>query len=251
MPCSAEFRLSVTRALGDQLAALLDELTPAPLTQENLDTLDSRPGVYLLYYQNKPVYVGKTDRSLPQRLGKHRFKLSGRLNIVAADVGFICAYVEEDLAAVAPEKTLIARYRAQGGLPWDAGGFGINDPGIIRDDTTFGPDHFDVMYPADLERPVPEVKPGTYSAAELVTAIKSALPFVFRFKADSPRGRKPHRDFNAASVTVPRHNLTADELFSLLAAAMPGWQITALPGYVIMYPVGASYPSARKIYTAT
>jgi len=29
---------------------------------------------------------------------------------------------------------------------------------------------------------------------------------------------------------------------------MPAWQITALPGYVIMYQERRDYPSARKIY---
>lgn len=42
--------------------------------------------------------------------------------------------------------------------------------------------------------------------------------------------------------------MSADQIFGLLADALPHWQITALPGYVVMYPVGGSFPSARKIY---
>lgn len=248
MPSSAEFKLSVTRALGDQLAQLLERLTPEPLTEKSLQALDPRSGVYQLYHQGSLVYVGKADSSLPQRLGQHRFKLSGRLNIDAESVGFTCVYVEEDLEALAPERLLINRLREQGGVPWNTNGFGSNDPGQRRDTTAFEGNHFDVLYPVDLERPIPEIIPGTHSAAELATAIKAALPFVFRFK--TVRRGRPHQDFYVASVSVSERNMTADDLFSLLAEAMPDWQITALPGYVIMYPVGGSFPSARKIYTA-
>lgn len=248
MPCSAEFRLSVTRALGDQLAELLSQLTPAPLTEESLQVLDPRPGVYQLYHQGELVYVGKADSSLPQRLGQHRFKLSGRLNVDPEAVGFTCVYVEEDLEAVAPERLLINRFREQGGVPWNTNGFGSNDPGQRRDTTVFEGNHFDVLYPADLEHPMPEVAPGTYSAAELAITIKSALPFVFRFK--TVRRGRPHQDFYLASVVVPEPNMSADQLFGLLADAMPEWQITVLPGYVVMYPAGGSFPSARKTYKA-
>ncbi|MGH3621576.1 MAG: GIY-YIG nuclease family protein [Sciscionella sp.] len=248
MPHSAEFRLSVTRALGDQLAQLLGELTPTPLTDATLQELDQRPGVYQLYHQGELVYIGKADSSLPQRLGQHRFKLSGRLNIDTASVGFTCVYIEEDLEAVAPERLLINRFRGRGGIPWNTNGFGSNDPGQRRDTTEFEGNHFDVLYPAELDRPVPEISPGTYQAGDLAIALKAALPFVFRFKSAGRRGGPPHPDFRAASVTVPESNMTADQLFGLLAESMPDWQATALPGYVIMYPTGGLFPSARKIY---
>ena len=41
---------------------------------------------------------------------------------------------------------------------------------------------------------------------------------------------------------------SADYLFAAIAEALPGWQVTALPGYVIMYPENRTYPSARRVY---
>ena len=39
-PFSKQFRLSITKALGDQLAEELANLTPAPLTKSNLENLE-------------------------------------------------------------------------------------------------------------------------------------------------------------------------------------------------------------------
>jgi hypothetical protein len=50
------------------------------------------------------------------------------------------------------------------------------------------------------------------------------------------------------TVVVPAHDPRADELFALISEALPGWQITALPCYVIMYPERREYPSARRVY---
>ena len=81
MPSSAEFRLSITRALEDQLAAALKTLSPDPLTAEGLGELEARGGVYQLYHRGTFVYVGKAEQSLPGRLGDHLRKISGRMNI--------------------------------------------------------------------------------------------------------------------------------------------------------------------------
>src|SRR5689334_4898102 len=54
-----DFRLSITKALGDQLAAALEKLGRAPLDEQHLKALDERPGVYQLYINEKFVYVGK------------------------------------------------------------------------------------------------------------------------------------------------------------------------------------------------
>src|SRR5690606_35072949 len=64
----AEFKLSITKALGDQLAAALEELSPAPLTEENINSLPRHKGVYQLYRHGEPVYIGKADVTLGQRL---------------------------------------------------------------------------------------------------------------------------------------------------------------------------------------
>ncbi|MES9553117.1 MULTISPECIES: GIY-YIG nuclease family protein [unclassified Streptomyces] len=106
----AEFKLSITKALGDQLAAALDDLMPAPLTSEIIQALRPLPGVYQLYKGDDLVYVGKADKSLPQRIEKHFRKISGRRNISLAEMSFTCLYVDEDFGAVAPERLLINKH---------------------------------------------------------------------------------------------------------------------------------------------
>lgn len=97
-----DFRLSITKALGGQLAAAPSPLEWAPSTAENLAVLDERPRVYQLYLCGEFVYVGKADKSLSAGLGNHLRKLSGRRNIDVSDVTFSCLYVAEDFFALAP-----------------------------------------------------------------------------------------------------------------------------------------------------
>ena len=248
MASTAEFRLSITKALGDQLAAALAMLTPAPLQLEELAHLQPRGGVYQLYHRGEFVYVGKADRSLPDRLGDHLSKISGRMNISLADMGFTAMYVEEDLSAVAPETLLINRYRATGGVPWNLAGFGNNDPGRERDTSRVEPPHFDALYPANLDLPCKGVRAETYRVADLLRHVKTALPFVFRYQDGRRRADAQPAIYRQTTVSIPSDNPTADTVFTMIATAMPDWQITALPGYVIMYREQRHYLSARKVY---
>ncbi|MGW0432342.1 GIY-YIG nuclease family protein [Micromonospora sp. NPDC003197] len=241
---SADFRLSITRALGDQLAESLEKLTPAPLDLASIAALAPRPGVYQLYEDDHFVYVGKADNSLPARLTEHFTKIAGRLHV--GRMTFACLYVEEDLHAVAPEKLLIARYKGEGQAPWNNNGFGNNDPGKERDTTDFSkkPRHFDVLHSANLDWVCDTIMPGRYTADHLLKSLKEALPYVFRYQQAAF-----HKE---VTVEVMSRRPTADELFQSLAWAIadvePTWQITALPGYVILYPKKGPYPSARRTY---
>lgn len=244
MPATAEFRLSITRALADQLERSLATLSPQPLTRDNIDALPPRAGVYQLYLGDDVVYIGKAESSLPVRLRKHFTKISGRKNIDPTEVGFTCLFVDEDLSAVAPERTLIDRYKAAGLAPWNFNGFGSNDPGQNRDTTVFEKDHFDVRFPAGLDWVCQDIPAGSYVASDLLKRVKKSLPYLFRYQRATFHDR--------LNVTVPHEAPTADELFTVLGAAIaaydPKWQIVALPGYVIMYPKNGPFPSARKIY---
>lgn len=243
----AEFKLSITKALGDQLAAALDELTPAPLTVENIQALHPSPGVYQLYKGVDLVYVGKADRSLPSRIEKHFRKISGRINIQMAEMAFTCLYVDEDFGAVAPERLLINKHRGQGEVPWNYNGFGNNDPGKRRDTTVVDQEHFDRAYPIDLEFKIAELlgieqtMDGTITLASLLSTTKAALPYVFRYESSQV--------FEQIRVPRPDEWITADEVLRLAASHLPDhWQITALPGYVIMYGKQDVYPSASRYY---
>ncbi|MFD0272678.1 Eco29kI family restriction endonuclease [Kitasatospora sp. NPDC059646] len=223
-----DFRLSITKALGDQLADALSHLGRAPLADENLAQLDDRPGVYQLYLDGDFVYVGKADKTLPGRLRNHLRKLSGRRNIDLADVAFSCLYVAEDFSALAPEQLLISHHKEMGNIPWNNNGFGNKDPGRQRDSTILKNNHFDVVFPIDLDRPVEGLVPGDTSLHAFLKALKGGLPYNFRY-AEPPRSK-------SSFVTVPHGGLSANDAFRMLSEALPeAWQVAALMGYVIMY----------------
>ncbi|MEU2746688.1 GIY-YIG nuclease family protein [Streptomyces collinus] len=257
---SNQFRLSITKALGDQLAEELDKLTPAPLTQDNLDELDrravienlaSRSGVYQLYRQTeqdpepKLVYVGKAEKPLYQRLGNHLKKISGRIGISLDEMTFKCLFVAEDFTAVAPEKLLIKQYRKDGHIPWNTNGFGNKDPGRNRDRTVLKKNHFDVLFRIDLGREVVGLAAGGQTLESLLAQIKNGLPYNFRYEESGI--------YQDVTVSVPPGPMTADQAFRLVAANLPdGWQVAALMGYVIMYhDAQADYASAWRYYRGT
>ncbi|MFF8769693.1 Eco29kI family restriction endonuclease [Kitasatospora sp. NPDC015120] len=237
-----DFRLSITKALGDQLADALSHLGRAPLADENLVQLDERPGVYQLYLGGDFVYVGKADKTLPGRLRNHLRKLSGRRNIDLDDVAFSCLYVAEDFSALAPEQLLISHHKEMGSIPWNNNGFGNKDPGRQRDSTILKKNHFDVVFPIDLDRPVEGLVPGDTSLHAFLKALKSGLPYNFRY-AEPPRSK-------SSFVTVPHAGLSANEAFRLLSEALPeAWQVAALMGYVIMYADSPNeYKSAWRYF---
>jgi hypothetical protein len=236
----AEFRLSITRALADQLATTLASLTPAPLRHDNVSMVRPRPGVYELFVGGERVYVGKAAKSLNSRLGQHLRKLSGRTGVDLTDVRFVCVYVDEDLDAAAPERLLIKRYRASESVPWNTNGFGNKDPGRNRDTSVVKAAHFDAIYPIDLQHRV-ALPSRVRTLDEALDAAKAALPYLLRFDSE-PAAKRVYRD---ATVTPPSRPLPVTDLAALLVAALPhGWQLTALPGYLILYRETRAYESA-------
>ncbi|MGO4458045.1 GIY-YIG nuclease family protein [Streptomyces sp. M-16] len=253
---SDQFRLSITEALSKQLYAALSRLEPAPLTQENLDALaplaeklglPSKAGVYQLFRQEpgkerELAYVGKADEPLPDRLGNHLYKLSGREGVSIDEISFRCLFVEEDLSSVSPEKMLIKQHLETGKIVWNNRGFGNNDPGRNRDRTTIKSTHFDLEFPTDLSRKVDGLTPGVQTLHAVLGKIKRGIPFNFRFKHSAA--------FKNQMVTVPEEDMTVDEAFRFVAQHLTGkWQICALLGWAIMYDDSPStYPSARRYY---
>ncbi|WP_329106864.1 Eco29kI family restriction endonuclease [Micromonospora sp. NBC_01699] len=237
---TAEFRLSITRALADQLETTLRPLKPAPLTTTHLSRVLGRPGVYTLFFNGQRVYVGKAASSLQDRLTQHLRKLSGRSGLDPAAVGFVCVYVDEDLDAAAPEKLLIKKYREHDSIPWNTNGFGNKDPGRNRDTSVVKAVHFDATYPIDLDYRC-RLHPGSQPLTAILDSAKGQLPYLLRF--DSSAGaRKTYRD---TSLTPSDQPMNARNLAHQVIAALPvGWQLTALPGYLIMYQERRRYDSA-------
>jgi hypothetical protein len=243
---TADFKLSITKALADQLAERLWPLCPIPLTEDAVDDLDPRPGVYLLYHEGHRVYVGKAQRKLSTRLRRHWRKVRGRENLRPDDVTFVGLYVDEDLDAAAPEKLLIRRYKAEGGsdgVPWNLNGFGNNDPGKQRDLSAVPVNHFDARYPADLEWAL-DLPAGQRPLGRVLEEAKQQLPYNLRF--EDARRSGGARTAYQTEVDVPPVSITTSQLLELAITALPpSWQATALPGYVILYGKHAEFPSAR------
>ncbi|MFD4767560.1 Eco29kI family restriction endonuclease [Streptomyces niveus] len=239
-----DFKLNITKALGDQLAEELQTLAHAPLTEESISSLTLAGGVYQLYHQGEFVYVGKADSSLPDRLRHHLRKIAGRRNIPLSDLTFSCLYVDDDFSALAPEQLLIYHHKRRNGIPWNNNGFGNKDPGRQRDTSLVKVGHFDMRFPIDLDFAVTGLAPGVASLDRLLKTAKERLPYVFRYQS-LPR-------FKQAIVEIPSPTMTADSLFRLISTAIPGdWQIVALMGYVIMYPDSPqTYASASRYYRA-
>jgi hypothetical protein len=255
-PFNADFKLSITKALADQLDEKLDKLTPHTLTKEAIDSLERRPGVYLLWYREQRVYVGKAQQPLPVRLSNHLTKLSGRRNLSIDEVKFVCLYVDEDLDAAAPEKLLIKKYRARTdggdlepsrGVPWNTNGFGNKDPGKERDGSAVASNHFDALYPIRLDFDALALGRGPARVGDVLSSLKSQLPYNFRFDKKSEWARRDYKRM----VDVPATTSTTERAIALIVQALPeGWQATALPGYLILYPEKEirQYPSALRLW---
>lgn len=244
---AADFKLSITQALADQLAERLKPLRPARLGENSLQHVENRPGVYELFLADQRVYVGKASRSLPARLRNHMRKLSGRRGLSLANVSFVCLYVDEDLEAAAPETLLIKKYRGAGGSPWNANGFGNKDPGRRRDTSEIAADHFDALYPINLDATV-KITPGRWRVNELLAEIKGNLPYNLRYDRTSTAARHNYQ----AAVQIESSAQTARQLAELVVSALPvGWQLTALPGYAILYKETTEYDTALAWWRRT
>ncbi|APU16974.1 MULTISPECIES: GIY-YIG nuclease family protein [Actinoalloteichus] len=245
MANSAEFRLSIMKALGDQLLESIEQLEPAPLTSEHVDALDPRAGVYQLRHHGEVVYVGKAN-SLPSRLEKHRRKLSGRRGIFLDDVSFTCLYVESDLPVVTPETMLINRNREAGRASWNSGGFGSNDPGKERDTTRLNVESFDAKYPVRLDWPCGELS-GGLALADLLVELKAHLPYVFRYESARIKSTDVLGGPYGEIVSI-RSDASAEDVFEAIIDVLPpGWQLTVLHGYVILYQKIQGVPDAQRI----
>jgi hypothetical protein len=228
---SAQFHLSITRALGEQLRDAINDLAPASLAHTNILKLRPESGVYQLYRDGKLVYIGKAETSLPERLRQHLRKVEGRRNISASEMTFTCLYVAEDFSAVAPEKLLIKHFQGDGKTPWNNNGFGNKDPGRNRDHTIVKAGHFDAQFSINLNIPI-TVPIGIYTVKQFLEVLKAALPFNLRYDQKfKGKGRLALTD-----LEVTQDPMLVHAAFALIIDSLPPqWQLTALPGYAILY----------------
>ncbi|KQX65976.1 GIY-YIG nuclease family protein [Angustibacter sp. Root456] len=247
LPNADVFTLDLNAALLAQLPAALEGLETAPLTKENLAKLGPEHGVYQLFHQGQPVYIGKSKQALRNRLGQHLNRCSGRYNIDLADMSFRCLYVDKFVDSASPESVLIERYQAQGKAPWNVKeGFAPKDVGRGRPDGRPGKWYLDrpVRHDCVIEvdgagEPMP--------IEQALLAIKNAVPFDL-FKFASQRSRLPKdqamtEDYVGRTVTLASGpSPLMDHLANVLHQLPPGWQASIIPQGVFVYRESVDSP---------
>lgn len=254
---SSNFEINIIEALRLQLVSALDLLDISPLQKSSLNALSPTQGIYQLFLEKRPIYVGKAD-NLPKRLEEHRFKISGRKTPTNFSMGFKCLYVHQNWTTLAPETSLISHYKglATGHCEWNGNGFGPHDPGRNREITNKPPDGFDALYTINSEWPCSWIKPGNWNVLDLLIALKDPknLPFLLRYETEHLGGdkfahyKKGHPDHRNILVNVPRPNMTIVELLETITMALPGWQATSFVSHLILYKESRDYRHGTIIH---
>lgn len=241
------FELELRDALRDQLTVLLDDMSHGPLEETTVRTqIPEAQGVYQLFLDEELVYVGKTDAAagLQKRLLRHSRKIHSRVGLDHGRVTFkaVRVYV---FTTVDLEELLIDHYKGVGApMSWQHSGFGSNDPGRRRD--TSIPGSFDSNFPINLDIAVGVSSPAT--AASLLQELKNKLAYTVRFEGDSAASRNPHPDLVRTDVSLRQERDSVREILRQIARALgPAWQITALPGYVIVYRENRRYDAGTVL----
>lgn len=234
-----DFEFDLPSALLARLVQIFDEMAAAPLDTTMIAGVpDQAQGIYQLFFDDTLAYIGKTDAEagLGRRLGRHHKKIQHRHNLDPARVSFkaVRVYV---FTAVDLETQLINHYGGLGRVHWNSSGFGSNDPGRERDTTRFKDDHFDALYPIDIDRALAVDLPATGSAATILSALKAILPYTLRYEHAGGRARQPHPDLVTTAVGLPTNQpITARRVIStIMSQLQPGWQAVQFPSHIIVY----------------
>lgn len=238
------FEFALLPALVEQLIRAVESMEAAPLIEDTLAVVPlGAQGVYMLFYENHPVYVGKTDtkHGLRARLLRHARKIQQRHRLDPTHVSFkavqVLVFTPTDL-----EAELIAHYRP----PWNGSGFGANDPGRERDTTKKDPEGFDAQFPIDIDRPFTLIPEGTYVVREVLKNLRDVVPYTFRYEGEGRNNQQS--DFIATHVDIPAGPLTVRQLLQLIIRVLPpGWQATSFVSHLILYKESRIYPHGYLI----
>lgn len=245
-----EFEFDLPAALLARLVDVFESLRSEHLNEAALSGVPDEQGVYQLFHDERLVYVGKTDgdAGLKSRLFRHATKIKQRKNLSPSSVRFkavrIFVFTAMDL-----ETDLIRHYGGVKQLDWNGSGFGSNDPGKERDTTRVKASNFDARYPIDVDVvEVFEIQEGE-SAAEVLTRLKTRVPYTLRFENSGGKSRRPHLDLISTKLSAFAGGITVRDLLIRIVSQLPsGWQATALPGYIIMYKNDKrTFPSGKVL----
>lgn len=243
-----EFEFDLPGALLQRLVDVFKDMADAPLDAAVVATIPDAQGVYQLFFDGKLSYIGKTDAEagLYKRLTRHAKKIQHRIALDPARITFRAVRVFV-FTAVDLETQLIKYYKTE---TWNGSGFGSNDPGRERDTTNYKADHFDAMFPIDIDRLLPGfVIPIEGTAAQVFQLLRDQIPYTFRAQGKAPKSRKPHPDIASTRVTVPAGtpSTTRDIIRAVVRQLPPGWQAVRLPSHVILYKESKVYESGETL----
>ena len=243
-----DFEFDLPGALLANLIKILDKIQKVPLTPAFVAHIPEEQGIYQLFLDEEPIYVGKTDdkAGLYRRLSRHSRKILQRRGLDTSRVSFkaVRIYV---FTAIDVEGDLIRHYGGVKGLGWNGSGFGSNDPGRERDTTKNKPDNFDYQYPADIDIPLELELPASAPASIFIEKLKEGLSYTVRAQRGSS-GRAYHADIVNSTVSGLAAPFTVREIVAHITRQLPpGWQATKLLGYVILYKEEKDYPQAEII----
>lgn len=252
--CFEELEFDLPSALLSQLVTLFDEMPEGPLEAATVQGIDDAQGVYQLFFNGTLVYIGKTDAQagLRARLLRHSIKIRSRRNLAHDTIGFKAVRVFV-FTAMDLEELLIKHYKDSPTPPvWNLSGFGSNDPGRNRDHTVLKDGHFDKSYPIDLDLVVElATADGWASAAEVLAQLKGQLAYNIRFEGVTPKSKSPHPELIATKIFFLQNADSVRNILRTVKTALgPEWQITALPGYVIVYREKTNYKEGIRIEPA-
>ena len=242
----SEFEFQLPEALLSQIVEQFTKAGSGVLAPGSLADIPDAQGVYQLLYREQLVYIGKTDAEagLRVRLERHSRNVQHRLNMDAGDVQFkaLRVYV---FTAMDLESQLITHYGREA-AGWNGSGFGANDPGRERDTTRAKDNHFDLLFPLDLDRPLDVDLAPCHTVGEALFRVKFAVPYTFRFETVGRRAA--HAELARAALPPMPVPLTMRSFLIAVMAAIPaGWQATLLPGRVILYKEARDYPQGQVI----
>jgi hypothetical protein len=244
-----DFEFDLPGALLQRLINVLDALGTAPLSPEGLVAIPEEQGVYQLLLDNKLVYIGKTDAEagLRKRLTRHSKKILYRNGLAPDRVTFKCVRIYV-FTAVDLEADLIRHYGGVKAIPWNGSGFGSNDPGRERDTTKVDSANFDARYPIDIDRSLAFAVESNERSSSALARLKEALPFNLRYQGVGGRSRKAHPELESAILPAAAGPMSSrDAIQHIVTHLPPGWQATALPGYIILYKEQRIYESGKII----
>ena len=93
-----------------------------------------------------------------------------------------------------------------------------------------------------------DLTPGVWRVDELLAEVKAKLPYNLRYERTSAAARHHHH----ASLHVESPASSARQIAELVLTALPvGWQLTALPGYAILYRETIDYQTALAWWRST